>query len=59
MLKKLLSDANAIQLQVEESDWKKALEIAAVPLVKNGTISSGYLNAIIAGTEELGVSFPL
>ncbi len=57
MLKKLLSDADAIQLQVEESDWKKVLEIAAVPLVKNGTISSRYLNAIIAGTEELGAYY--
>ena len=57
MLKKLLSDADAIQLQVEESDWKKALEIAAVPLIKNGAISSGYLNAIIASTEELGAYY--
>ncbi|MEZ8863171.1 PTS sugar transporter subunit IIA [Vibrio sp. 10N.247.311.51] len=57
MLKKLLLEADAVQLQVDEPDWEKALQVAAVPLVTNGTISSKYLDAIITGTKDLGAYY--
>lgn len=57
MLKDLLIEADAIQLQVEEADWKKVLQLAAIPLIKNRTITQNYVNAIISGTEELGAYY--
>ncbi len=57
MLKDLLIEADAIQLQVEEADWKKVLQLAAVPLIKNSTITDDYVNAIIEGTEQWGAYY--
>jgi mannitol/fructose-specific phosphotransferase system IIA component (Ntr-type) len=57
MLKDLLIEADAIQLQVDEVDWRKALELAAGPLIKNCTITQDYLNAIISVTEQLGAYY--
>jgi len=35
-IKQLLIEAGAIQVGVQETDWKKVIELAAQPLVENG-----------------------
>lgn len=37
-IKQLLIEAGAIQVGVQETDWKKVIELAARPLVENGYI---------------------
>ncbi|WP_329886717.1 BglG family transcription antiterminator [Pseudoramibacter faecis] len=43
-----------IQLDVEASDWRDAIQKSAVPLVKNGYIEPRYIDAMIANVEENG-----
>ncbi|SJN54176.1 Ascorbate-specific phosphotransferase enzyme IIA component [Vibrio ruber DSM 16370] len=54
MLKALLVEANAIQLQVDAKNWQEALDIAARPLLEHHFINPSYLHAIKTTTEETG-----
>ncbi|OLQ91625.1 hypothetical protein BIY21_13245 [Vibrio ponticus] len=54
MLKQLLVETDAIQLQVETNDWKEALAIAAKPLLQHKVIEPEYLEAITNTTQESG-----
>lgn len=54
MLKEILQEANAIQLQVDTSDWKEALSIVAKPLIDRNFIEERYVEAIKKITEETG-----
>ncbi|USD61372.1 PTS sugar transporter subunit IIA [Vibrio sp. SCSIO 43140] len=57
MLKQLLEQNDAIQLQVETQDWRDALKIAATPLLNHDFISEDYLRAITKTTEETGAYY--
>ncbi|MDW6092202.1 PTS sugar transporter subunit IIA [Vibrio rhizosphaerae] len=54
MLKALLVEADAIQLQVDVQNWQEALDIAARPLLEHQFIDPSYLDAIKSTTEETG-----
>lgn len=57
MLKGILIQADAIQLQIEPNDWEDALAFAALPLVKNGFIEKSYFEAIVNSTLENGAYY--
>ncbi|AYE34976.1 BglG family transcription antiterminator [Clostridium septicum] len=42
------------QFKVDESDWRKAVEIAAIPLLDNKKINSNYTKEIIKTIETIG-----
>ncbi len=54
MLRELLVEADAIQLQVDAKNWQEALNIAARPLLEHQFIESCYLDAIKTATEATG-----
>ncbi|WP_158780452.1 PTS sugar transporter subunit IIA [Pantoea sp. BAV 3049] len=39
------------------SDWKEAVQLAGLPLLKEGAISQDYIDAIIRQKEEIGPYF--
>lgn len=41
------------------SDWQSAVRLAAAPLLDDGTITTGYLDAIFHAHEELGPFYVL
>nr|WP_175476208.1 BglG family transcription antiterminator [Evansella caseinilytica] len=53
VLKELLTK-EMIQYQETAGDWKAAIRLAAAPLIKNGSITHAYVQAMIANVEELG-----
>lgn len=53
MLSDLL-DKSLVQLNVEASDWEDAIRKAAQPLVDNNKVTTGYVDDIIKGVNELG-----
>lgn len=57
MLKQLLVETDAIQLQIDTTDWKEALQIAAAPLLKHKIINPEYLETIKRTTEETGAYY--
>ena len=56
-IKDLLIEADAIQVGVLESDWRKVIELAASPLVANGYISESYSKAVIDNTLNHGAYY--
>jgi len=56
-IKELLIEAQAIQVRVRETDWKKVIALAAQPLVDNGYIYSSYPQAVINNTLEHGAYY--
>lgn len=52
MIKEMLK--KNIILASEVRDWKEAIKIAGVPLIKGGNIESRYLDKIIESVEKLG-----
>lgn len=53
MLKDLIVDDH-IQLLKEVANWKEAIEIASMPLVKNEFITRDYIKAMIENVEKFG-----
>lgn len=53
MLKDILSD-NHIQLNVPVQNWEEAIEISAVPLLKEKIIEKQYIDAMIDTVNEYG-----
>ena len=49
-----LLPAQAIQIGVECSDWKGAIEASAKYLLKNGAINENYIKAMIKNVMENG-----
>lgn len=43
-----------IQLNLEAKDWKEAIELSAVPLLKNKYITEDYVKEMINNVENLG-----
>ena len=43
-----------IQIGLEAKDWKEAIRIASVPLVKCGSIEEPYVENMISSVETLG-----
>ena len=56
-IKQLLIEAGAIQVGVQETDWKKVIELAARPLVENGYIHASYYQAVISSTLAHGAYY--
>lgn len=56
-IKQLLIEAGAIQVGVQETDWKKVIELAAQPLVENGYIHPSYYQAVISNTLTHGAYY--
>ncbi|MFP5597231.1 PTS sugar transporter subunit IIA [Kluyvera sp. 142486] len=56
-IKELLIEADAIQVGVAESDWQKVIQLAAMPLIKNGYISADYGQAVIENTLNHGAYY--
>ncbi|RJT20430.1 PTS sugar transporter subunit IIA [Buttiauxella izardii] len=56
-IKQLLIEAQAIQVGVRETDWKKVIQLAAQPLVDNGYILPSYYQAVINNTLEHGAYY--
>ena len=56
-IKELLIEAQAIQVGVRETDWKKVIRLAAQPLVDNGYILPSYHEAVINNTLEHGAYY--
>lgn len=50
----ILKENHTLQLHVEVTDWKGAIQAAVALLVKAKMATSEYANAIIAATEEFG-----
>lgn len=56
-IKELLIEAQAIQVGVRETDWRKVIRLAAQPLVDNGYILPSYCQAVINNTLEHGAYY--
>lgn len=56
-IKDLLIEADAIQVGVMESDWRRVIELAASPLVANGYLSESYSKAVIDNTLNHGAYY--
>ncbi|MEH0868803.1 PTS sugar transporter subunit IIA [Serratia liquefaciens] len=56
-IKQLLIEAGAIQVGVQETDWKKVIELEARPLVENGYIHASYYQAVISNTLAHGAYY--
>ncbi|MCW8113797.1 PTS sugar transporter subunit IIA [Yersinia intermedia] len=56
-IKQLLIEAEAIQVGIHESDWKKVIALAAQPLVDKGYISESYSQAVISNTLAHGAYY--
>lgn len=48
-----------LQTDVEAADWKEAIRMAAEPLLKEGYVEAGYVDAMIRNTEENGPYYVL
>ena len=46
--------SSEIQLNIEAKNWEEAIELAARPLLINGTIKQGYIDAMINSVNKLG-----
>ncbi|MBB6625356.1 transcription antiterminator [Clostridium gasigenes] len=56
-LKKSIKDyitSSEIQLNIEAENWEEAIQLAAMPLLINGTIKQGYIDAMINSINKLG-----
>ncbi len=53
MLKDLTSE-KLIQLRKKAKDWQEAIRIAMDPLVKEGFVKPGYVDAVIKNVQEMG-----
>ena len=53
-IKSVILPAQAIQIGVECSDWKGAIEASAKYLLKNGAINENYIKAMIKNVMENG-----
>ncbi|MDO4649980.1 MAG: PTS sugar transporter subunit IIA [Eubacteriales bacterium] len=49
-----LLSARYIQLDVAASDWKEAIRVSALPLLRDHMIEERYIDAMIANVEENG-----
>ncbi len=53
-IKRLLQEANAIQVRVSVRDWREVIALAAQPLVQGGYVRESYPQAVIANTLTHG-----
>ena len=53
MINQLLYDGRVSVID-SVSDWKEALELVCAPLLEDGSITPGYLDAIYSSTEKNG-----
>lgn len=53
-LKESLKENNSVVLKQKADTWQEAIKICMAPLVKSGAVKSGYVDAIIKRTKELG-----
>ncbi|NHM30679.1 PTS sugar transporter subunit IIA [Neobacillus terrae] len=53
MLNQLLT-LDTIQIRQDVRDWKEAIQIAAVPLLKKGSIQPEYIDAMIENVQDYG-----
>ncbi|WP_338556767.1 PTS sugar transporter subunit IIA [Erwinia sp. E_sp_B04_7] len=56
-IKKLLQEANAIQVGITAGDWREVIALAALPLVSGGYINPSYPEAVIANTLTHGAYY--
>ena len=56
-IKDLLIEADAIQVGVLESDWRKGMELAASPVVADGYNSGSYSKAVVDNTLNHGAYY--
>ena len=53
-IKRLLQEANAIQVGISATDWREVIALAAQPLVSGGYVKDSYPEAVIANTLTHG-----
>ncbi|EML1935130.1 PTS sugar transporter subunit IIA [Providencia stuartii] len=58
MLTTLLTP-NVIQVVENATDWREAINIACEPLIKNNSIQTSYIDAIIHSHEKIGPYYVL
>ena len=56
-IKELLIEADAIQVGIAETDWRKVIQLAASPLIERGYISAEYGQAVIDNTLSHGAYY--
>lgn len=56
-IKELLIEADAIQVGIAETDWRKVIQLAASPLIEKGYISAEYGQAVIDNTLSHGAYY--
>lgn len=56
-IKELLIEADAIQVGIAETDWRKVIQLAASPLIEKGYISAEYGQAVIDNTISHGAYY--
>ena len=56
-IKRLLQEANAIQVGISATDWRDVIALAAQPLVSGGYVKASYPEAVIANTLEHGAYY--
>lgn len=49
-----MTDESLVRLSIEAVDWKDAIRQAAEPLLEAGKITTGYIDEIIRGVEDIG-----
>lgn len=50
-------DASRVQFTDEVMSWQEAVSLAAKPLIEDGTIEPGYVDAVVATAEKMGPYF--
>lgn len=48
---------NRVQFTDQQLSWRDAIALAAQPLIEDGTIEGGYVDAVIATAEKMGPYF--
>ncbi|MBK0092759.1 PTS sugar transporter subunit IIA [Erwinia sp. S59] len=56
-IKRLLQEANAIQVGISATDWREVIALAAQPLVSGGYVMDSYPEAVIANTLTHGAYY--
>ena len=56
-IKRLLQEANAIQVGISVTDWREVIALAAQPLVSGGYVKDSYPEAVIANTLTHGAYY--
>ncbi|WP_432413159.1 PTS sugar transporter subunit IIA [Pantoea allii] len=56
-IKKLLQEANAVQVGIAARDWRQVIAMAAKPLVEGGYVHASYPQAVIDNTLTHGAYY--